>query len=302
MVEDPRAYDFQSASWIAQEHATGATLLALHESHPDAVPAPMIVQRWRREFPAFDVLMAEAEHARADVLVDATLGIADSDKRTAGAARNSIQARQWMAGKLNQDRYGSKKHVEATITHEGTVKHESMSVYSDADLQAIIRGGQRQEALEGESTRIDQATPAPPPGEKTVGLEQNDGSDPSTPKISEQKQPVTTNKLPPKALRPLPDQLTSDPLAKDAPQPGELREPVYHEGVRLEFSDEPLVEDAPQHVPVAIVSTPDKMGSSMAKALGIDQEPAPIETDKPEEEPNDDEQDRAGRADQEPEF
>ncbi len=252
LVQDPRAYDFQSALWIAQEHATGAALLVLHECHPDTVPAPMIIARWRREFPAFNLLMIEAEHARADVMVDDTLTIADSDKRTAGAARNSIQARQWAAAKLNQDRYGQKRTVDATITHDGTVKHESMSVYSDEDLQAIIRAGMRESALEGESTRIDQETPVPPPSEKTVGLEQNDGSDPSTPKILAQKSVVTTHK-------PLPDTLTSDPLAKDALQPVTQ--------------------------PVAIVSTPDKIGSSMAKALGIEAEAEPA----PTEETNDDE-------------
>ncbi len=256
LVQDPRVYDFQSAAWIAQEHATGDTLLALHVAHPDTVPAPLIVARWRREFPAFDVLMIEAEHARADVLIDATLGIADSDNRTAGAARNSIQARQWMAGKLNQDRCGSRRHVEATITHDGTVKHESMSVYSDADLQAIIRAGMRESALEGESKRIEQATPAPPPGEKTVGLEQNDGADLSRPKIFGEKSVVTTHK-------PLPDQLTSDPLARDAVQP--IKQAV---GV-------------------------DKMGSSMAKLLGIKDKP----TEDTNEDTNDDEPDQT-----EPEF
>jgi hypothetical protein len=194
LVQDPREYDFQAASWIAQEHAQGDTLLQLHQAHPETVPAPMTVKRWRREFPAFDLLMLEAEHARADCLVDQTLDIADSDDRTAGAARNSIQARQWAASRLNQARYGQKSVVDGSITHGGTVKHESMSVYSDDDLQAIIRAGVKADALEGESKRIETATPGAPPGEETVGLEQEYGADPPAPKISADKPSVTTNK------------------------------------------------------------------------------------------------------------
>ena len=197
LVRDPREYDFQAASWIAQEHAQGDTLLQLHQAHPETVPAPMTVKRWRREFPAFDLLMLEAEHARADVLVDSTLAIADCDDRTAGAARNSIQARQWIASRLNQSRYGQKTAVDSTHSHSGTVIHESMSVYSDDDLQQIIRAGMKAEALEGEVMRIEAATPGTPPGEKTVGLEQNDGSDPFAAEKSPTNPSVTTNIIPP---------------------------------------------------------------------------------------------------------
>jgi hypothetical protein len=175
LVRDPREYDFQMASWIAQEHAQGDTLLQLHQAHPDLVPAPMTVKRWRREFPAFDLLMIEAEHARADVLVDETFDIADGKgehkDRTAGAARNSIQARQWAASRLNAGRYGSKQTVQGTIDHSGTVKHESMSAYSDEDLQAIIRAGIKAETdtIEGESKPTPRHPPRP--GKRGVGTE-----------------------------------------------------------------------------------------------------------------------------------
>ena len=214
LVRDPREYDFQMASWIAQEHSQGDTLLALHQSHPDIVPAPMTVKRWRREFPAFDLLMIEAEHARADVLVDQTLDIADSDDRTAGAARNSIQARQWQASRLNQARYGTKSTSDSTITHDGTVKHEQLSVYTDDDLQAIIRAGMRAGAIEGQVVN-ETATPGTPPGQENGGLEAKNGPDPSPPKISDPKLSVTTNAIEVGQADPLEDTPVDTPLASE---------------------------------------------------------------------------------------
>jgi hypothetical protein len=213
LVQDPRAYDFQAASWIAQEHATGSTLLELHQSHPDTVPTPMTVKRWRREFPAFDLLMVEAEHARADVLVDTTINIADGkgehENRTAGAARNSIQVRQWIAARLNQSRYGQKSAIDSTHNHSGTVKHESMSVYSDNDLQAIIRAGVKQESqvIEGQFKQIEQGTPGTPPGQDNGGLEAKDGADPPPPKKSKPAPSVSTNVIP---IAPTPAEDTTD--------------------------------------------------------------------------------------------
>ncbi len=190
MVRDPKVYNLESAAWIAREHATGATLLELHQAHESTVPDPVTIKRWRREFPAFDLLMVEAEHVRADVLADQTLAIADSDKRTAGAARNSIQVRQWLAARLNEDRYGQRKPGDTGhpySTPPGVSNSRPMAAYSDADLQQIIRAGLKQGSIEGQSKLIDQATPVPPPVQETAGSEQEDGTDPSRPKISEEK-------------------------------------------------------------------------------------------------------------------
>jgi len=186
LVADSRRYEFQSAAWIAQEHATGATLLELHQAHPDNVPSPMVVKRWRREFPAFDLLMIEAEHARADVLVDQTFDIADSDDRTAGAARNSIQARQWAAARMHRDRWAQTKTLEVVTPQERTGKRELMSVYSDEDLQEIIRAGLKESSIEGEV--VDQkATPGAPPLAANDPPEVEAGSDTPTPKIFAEK-------------------------------------------------------------------------------------------------------------------
>ena len=193
IVTDPREYVFSTAAWIAQEHAKGDTLLTLHNLHPDTVPEPLMVRRWRREFPAFDLLMIEAEHARADVMVDDTLTIADSDDRTAGSARNSIQARQWAAARLNRERYAANKPVEAIPVLDAPGKRRAMSQYSDADLQDIIRAGLKATSIEGEV--VPGATPGAPPRQETAGAEEECGSDTPTPKISQQKPVVTTNEI-----------------------------------------------------------------------------------------------------------
>ena len=139
--------------------------------------------------------MTEAEHARAEVYVDQTLVIADSDARTAGAARNSIQSRQWAAARMDPDRYGQKRHIDLATSPDGTGKRESLSVYSDEDLQSIIRAGLKATSIEGESKRVDQQTGGHPPAEIADQAEAKDESDLSTPKILHTKPSVTTNEI-----------------------------------------------------------------------------------------------------------
>jgi hypothetical protein len=179
-------YSFNLAEWIAREHACGASLATLHAQHSDRVPNPIIVKRWRREFPAFDLLMIEAEHARADCLVDETLGIADDTSRNAAAAGNAIRARQWLAERLNRKLYGRTVSVDVPADG-GHGESDDESAYTDEELQAIIRAGLRASSIEGEAKRI--ADPGAPPAGISAGLEQNDGPDPSRPKIFSQKIP-----------------------------------------------------------------------------------------------------------------
>ncbi len=194
VVHDPRQYDYNTAQWIAQEHAKGDTLLALHEAHEDTVPAPLIITRWRREFPAFDFLMIEAEAVRADVLVDQTLVIADSDARTAGAARNSIQSRQWLAARLSRDKYSQHKTIDSNLHIPSDGKDAPrLSEYSDADLQAIMRAGLKATSIEGESVVVPAATPGTPPGQVATAPVTVAGKDTPTPNKSLGKPPVTTN-------------------------------------------------------------------------------------------------------------
>jgi len=91
--------------FIATEVAMGASVSELHEAYPDRVPSPIIVNRWRKRILAFDLLMEEAEEAKAERLADQVVGLADDDSRQAAQVNNAVKARQWLAGKLHR-KYG----------------------------------------------------------------------------------------------------------------------------------------------------------------------------------------------------
>ena len=58
---------------------------------------------------------ARAAELRADLLADEIISIADSDSDPA-KVRNQIQARQWLASKLNAKRYGDRIDLNVTQT------------------------------------------------------------------------------------------------------------------------------------------------------------------------------------------
>lgn len=191
LTVDPARYTFDHASWIAQEHATGTSLQQLHEAHPDEVPSPAIIRRWRREFPAFDLVMVEAEETRADVLADATITVADDKTITAAQARNRIQSRQWLASRLNRAKYGSTPKTVIPLNPDSGKPLRKMATYSDEDLQEIISAGLKATSIEGEVN--EQATPGTPPGDERPGLERTAESDTPAPKTSQGSTSVTTN-------------------------------------------------------------------------------------------------------------
>lgn len=58
---------------------------------------------------------ARAAELRADLMADEIISIADSDSDPA-KVRNQIQARQWLASKLNAKRYGDRIDLNVTQT------------------------------------------------------------------------------------------------------------------------------------------------------------------------------------------
>lgn len=144
------AYTPELGDWIAGRVADGDSLASLRDAFPDAVPPPAIVQGWRDTVPAFGALMDAADRARADALAHETVRIADSP-RQAARARNAIQARQWLAERLDRARFGPRvgvDHGRATVEHVHTL--------SDAALVAII------ERAENERGRVLEHEPAEP--------------------------------------------------------------------------------------------------------------------------------------------
>jgi hypothetical protein len=179
LIAAPVEYSFPLAEWIAFEHAGGDSLAMLQRAHPEKVPSALVIKRWRRDYPAFNLMMVEAEHARAEVLADETISISDNPDIKAGRIGHQVRARQWLASKLHTAKYGNQQAI--TTTHKGEDSNEA--VYSDDELQAIIRAGMKANSIEGEAARIENEAPGTPQVGISTGLEQNDGIDPLTPKI-----------------------------------------------------------------------------------------------------------------------
>lgn len=179
LIANPAEYSFPVAEWIALEHAAGDSLKALHQAHPDTVPNPLVIKRWRRDYPAFEIMMREAEQARAEVLADETISIADNPRIKSARAGHQIRARQWLASKLDKDKYGNHQSVTTTATGET----DGEAVYSDDELQAIIRAGMKANSIDGEASRIENADPGTPPHAHTITAQDERGLDPPQLKI-----------------------------------------------------------------------------------------------------------------------
>lgn len=222
LVTAPIEYSYPLAEWIASEHASGDSIAQLCRAHADTIPGPLVIRRWRRDYPAFDLIMREAEKARAEILADETIAIADDEGRIPAQARLAVSSRQWLAGRLDRDRYGaiavSGPQVAAATDHGDM---------SDDDLQAIIRAGMRASAIEGEAERVENVPPGTPPKGQMTGLEEKDGTDPTTPKIFSVENPSQES--------------TNDSSGVDiTPVVGGQIDPTGF-GTRVEFVSEPLV-------------------------------------------------------------
>lgn len=147
LIRDAKEFSVEVAEFIALEVGLGATVKELHEHHGDRVPHPIVVNRWRRDVPAFDLLMQEAEAAKADCLVDELIGIADDSERQAAQARNAITTRQWLAGRLN-GKYGDKR--EGAGGAVGGVVINNQLRLTDEQLMAIASGKFEGKVIEGE--------------------------------------------------------------------------------------------------------------------------------------------------------
>ena len=143
-------YSIELAEWIAREYAMADSSLAdLHAAHPERCPDPLTVTRWRKRYPQFDLLMIEATEVRAEVLADSQLKIAGDDRRPAAQVRNMIQVRQWLAERLNRDRFGASRSVDVNVTGEISTKH--VHELTRDQLIAIAQGA----VIEGQAERIE---------------------------------------------------------------------------------------------------------------------------------------------------
>ena len=119
----------------------GASVKELHDCHEEMVPSPLVVNRWRKNVPAFDLVMREAEEAKAQGLADEVIGIAADEERQAAISGNMIKSRQWLAGQLSE---GFRKESQ------GGVKVDMNVRLTDEQLMAIAAGAFKPDAIEGE--------------------------------------------------------------------------------------------------------------------------------------------------------
>lgn len=152
---DLREYTHAVGKFIANEFSKGAGLPALVKQFRNYVPPMMTINRWRAQIPAFNILMIEAERARAEFLVEERITLADDINKPAAHTRNGMVARMDMAGALDPERYGTKR-IHTTGTHQHNVTVEGAHALTNEQLLVIAAGG----VIEGVSTRID--PPAPP--------------------------------------------------------------------------------------------------------------------------------------------
>lgn len=153
-LADAADFDFGKAEFIALEVAMGASVAELHELHSDRIPSPIVVNRWRERYPAFDLLMLEAERAKAEKLADETVRIADDEDRHAAQAANGIKSRQWLAAKLSE-RFGSTARGGGEVHIHNTVNLTDEQLLQIAG-SAYIEGESEVVGIEGPGVVVDE--------------------------------------------------------------------------------------------------------------------------------------------------
>ena len=113
-------------------------LSGLRAYAPDRIPPVAIIHAWKRQYPAFGMMMREAERVRAEILMEQTLVIADGGGHPAALALR-ISSRQTLAGRLDAQRYGKASgEAPATLGHD--VQPTALDL-DDATLASIAAQG-----------------------------------------------------------------------------------------------------------------------------------------------------------------
>lgn len=136
----PSVYTEATADAICERLADGESLRTICDS--DEMPAKSTVFKWLAEKPEFSDRYARAREAQADSLVDEMLDIADDGRNDWIERRNDdgenigwrengevirrsvlrIDARKWMAAKLQPKKYGEKIVQEHTGPEGGPIQ------------------------------------------------------------------------------------------------------------------------------------------------------------------------------------
>ena len=151
VLQDVAEINREAVELIVLEVSKGTSVRELHECYEDVVPNPIVVNRWRRQYPAFDLLMQEAETAAAESLAFEILKIADDEDRQSAQARNAIDARKWLAGIMDK-RFSSGGGAKAG----NSITINAGEHISDEKLMEIAAGALAAGSLEGSSERVEE--------------------------------------------------------------------------------------------------------------------------------------------------
>lgn len=142
-----------SASGWQYSEALGLAIAALYADSPtgglaglcayapDRIPPVAIIHAWRRQHPAFGMMMREAEKVRAELLIEQTIVIADTGHGQAPRLALQIATRQHLAGKLDGARFGKGESGSAPGLLASDPQPTALLV-DDATLAAIAMQGQ----------------------------------------------------------------------------------------------------------------------------------------------------------------
>lgn len=120
----PTVYSGDVADAICEMIASGKSVRTICAE--DNFPSMSTVFKWLRENEEFSQQYVRAREVQADTLFDEVLSIADQYDSAADKldvdhiqrARLRIDARKWMASKLQPKKYGDKLDIDQKTTHE----------------------------------------------------------------------------------------------------------------------------------------------------------------------------------------
>ena len=107
-------------------------------------PAPSAVVRWVSEGGALSEWYALAKDRQADYVAHQIVSIADSEDNP-NKARNMIDARKWLASKLNPRKYGDKIELNGSLE---MVQNDPASLETALALSALLNGIAKRAGIE----------------------------------------------------------------------------------------------------------------------------------------------------------
>lgn len=136
------AYTPELGAKIAELYAEnmGDGLWGLHYFAPAFIPRPMTIHAWKRQHPAFGILMRHAEALRAEKLMEETVTIADNVGEHPARSALRIATRQRMAGKLDAPRFGDARgDAPAALPMGAKDEQPTAPALSDDELMRLAQ-------------------------------------------------------------------------------------------------------------------------------------------------------------------